>query len=112
MGGRVEEQVFDRLSLDAWRPELADEPASLAAELIRSLASVRPGSRVIDCGRGGGRIGGALALRRICVTGLDRSRDAIAEANRVAHPLCTFIEIDWRNYAGQDEFDFALFWYT
>lgn len=108
----MEEQVFDRLCLDVWRAELSGARARLAAELIISLASLRPGSRVIDFGCGAGQIAQALALHGICVTGVDRSRDAIAEANNAAHPLCTFIEIDWRNYAAPDAFDCALFWYT
>ena len=111
-GGEVEEQVFDRLCVDAWREEYSEDRARVAAKMIVRLASLHSGSKVIDFGCGVGRIARELALSGSRVTGIDRSRAAIAEAKRDAHPLCTFVEADWHRFSASGDFDCALFWGT
>jgi SAM-dependent methyltransferase len=108
----VEEQIFDRLCLDAWRTEQSQDRARATAKLVSNLASLGLGSHVVDFGCGTGRIATELALSGVRVVGIDRSRAAIAEAKHDAHPLCTFLEADWRHFSAADEFDCALFWGT
>lgn len=108
----MNEQTFDELSIEAWRTSLSAERAHQAARLIRTLGMLHPGSLVIDFGCGTGQIAVALAGEGMRVLGIDRSPVAIAEAKQVSHPLCTFLEADWREYDPMASADCALFWFT
>lgn len=108
----MEEQIFDRLCVDAWREEYSEDRARVAAKKIVDIASLSSESQVLDFGCGAGGISKELACLGLQVTGIDRSRAAIAEAKHDAHPLCTFVEADWRGFSPADEFDCALFWGT
>jgi len=109
---RTDEQVFDRLTLQAWRAHLSDDRARRAADLITRIAPLSRGASVLDFGCGAGQIANSLASGGVRVTGIDRSSVAIVEARRAAHPLCTFVEADWRYHAITQPVDCALFWFT
>lgn len=108
----MEEQIFDRLCLDAWKGDLPGDQAVSAAELIFRLADLRPGYRLLDLGCGVGQIANAIAAWDVRVTGVDRSHEAIARAGASAEAPCTFIECDWRDFEASEPFDCVLFWRT
>lgn len=109
----MEEQVFDRLWVEAWKDELVDDNKSVqAAELIVRLAHLRDESTLVDFGCGIGRIAHALTCFGIRVTGIERSFDALFEAKRKRNDLCRFFCCDWREYKPDQPFDCAIFWFT
>lgn len=71
-------EVYRRTHEQAWTAEETTRQALAAA----GLAGVAPGDRVLDCPCGFGRHAQALAEHGYHVTGVDRSPDLLAEAQR------------------------------
>ncbi|MEQ1864876.1 MAG: class I SAM-dependent methyltransferase [Micropepsaceae bacterium] len=109
----MEEQKFDKLYFDFWKPELFGERLERECNLIVQIAELAPGSAILDLGAGIGRISFALADRGMKVIAVERSDIAVAEAALTPHPRCQFITGNWRDRPwGQQQFDCALLWFT
>lgn len=75
--------VFDETYLRTYVPFLDDERTGEEARGAISLAGVGPGAEVLDCPVGFGRHALVLAAAGYRVTGLDRSEEQLAEAERL-----------------------------
>lgn len=80
-------------------------------EFLVGALELEPGVRVLDVGCGPGRHALALARRGIEVVGVDRSPDFLRLAREAAEteglPV-TFVELDVRDLAFEEEFDAAI----
>jgi SAM-dependent methyltransferase len=108
----LSEQVFDELSVGAWRAERSGQRTSDAVDTIFQLAGLAAGSVVADFGCGIGQISQKLAARGVRVYGVDRSAVAIRDAQKDADPLCSFLCLDWRESEFPEKMDCVFFWFT
>jgi SAM-dependent methyltransferase len=72
--------VFDDTYLQTYLPSVDPERTRAEARGAVDLAGVEPGAEILDCPTGFGRHAIALAEEGYRVTGLDRSRALLAEA--------------------------------
>jgi SAM-dependent methyltransferase len=78
------ETLFSGIVLDMWRSAVTPEQTRREADFLQQQLRRSPGARVLDVPCGLGRHAIELAGRGFRVTGVDLSKEAIAEARRTA----------------------------
>lgn len=94
-----------------WMLRERSHDARQEVEEIVSLVGVRPPASVLDLGCGIGRHALELARRGFEVTGVDRTREFLAEAREAADAddlEVEFVEEDMRRFERPDAFDLAV----
>ena len=89
--------------------------APTVAEYVKDLASLGPGSKVLDAGCGLGRISVELAALDLDVTGVDiiqSELDAARESAEAEGVPLTLINHDLRSFQACEQFDCAINLYT
>ena len=116
MGGSLPEMgdwdsVFDETYLETYIPFFEDERTHAEAFGAASLAGLEAGAEVLDCPCGFGRHALVLAEAGYRVTGLDRSKVQLAEAERLRGDADSprFVRGDYRDLPFDDaSFDAVL----
>ncbi len=107
MGGHWFEAMADHLGPAYLRYSFTKGTENEVAFLVEVLG-LKPGDRVLDVGCGPGRHAHALARRGIEVVGVDIAERFIELATAEAPPGATFVRMDARELAWEDEFDAAI----
>jgi SAM-dependent methyltransferase len=107
----VPPEIFDDDYLYFYADVLGPERSEADSELVATLLSLRPGSRVLDVPCGEGRIAGRLARSGYDVVGVDAS-ERFLELAREQWPEATFRHVDMRELAFESEFDAIVNWFT
>lgn len=103
--------LYGRVLAGQFSPALSRRQAALIARLLQ----LRKGQRVLDCPSGLGRIAIPLALRGLCVTGVDLSADYTRRARRAARRQGACVEFrqgDMRRIDFASEFHAVVNWFT
>ena len=114
MSEREFEGVFDEDYLYFYE-QMLDERTPEDVETVVASLDLPPGSEILDCPCGHGRISNALAERGFRVTGVDATElflekargDAAARGVEVEYVLGDMRELAWR-----DRFDGLVNWFT
>jgi SAM-dependent methyltransferase len=104
------QSFFDRDYLRLWASSLSAERTQKEADALWTLLRLKPSSRVLDAPCGFGRLSLALAERGAIVTGVDLSKEMIAEAERNRRGLenLRYLEHDLREELPEGGFDAAF----
>ena len=115
------EDFFHGVTLDLWRKAIPPEHTGAEAQFLVKVLNCKPGGHVLDVPCGNGRLSFQLAEHGFRVTGVDISREFIAEAlnarnaiNQVATAPGTeltrveFILADMRRVEGESLYDGAF----
>jgi len=84
----------------------------MSLDFIYSELGLKPGTRVLDTGCGGGRITIGLAKKGALVTGIDLSRYQLDRARRAAEGISgvTLLEQDYHTMTFKEGFDAVISW--
>jgi SAM-dependent methyltransferase len=102
-------EFFRGVALDFWRLAVSPEQTRAEVDFLEKVLHTHPSARLLDVPCGNGRHSLELARRGHRVTGVDLSREFIAEAQSARGSLAaTFVLSDMRQLPWRAEFDGAF----